>query len=78
MRTLNQKIHVLGALARSLENRSNRKHRGRCDVDRECEQGRRPEGGQEAAWQHLGRAAGGNWKEPGEAGQEPARAWESL
>ena len=28
----------------------------------------RPEGGQEGAWQHPGRAAGGNWGEPGEAG----------
>ena len=27
-----------------------------------------PEGGQEGAWQHPGRAAGGNWGEPGEAG----------
>ena len=29
----------------------------------------------EGAWQHPGRAAGGNWKEPGEGGREPARGW---
>ena len=30
--------------------------------------GGRPEGGQEGAWQHPGRPAGGKWREPGEAG----------
>ena len=29
--------------------------------------GERPEGGQEGAWQHPGRAAGGKWRESGEA-----------
>ena len=61
--------------------RDNYTSNGRCAVDREfvhIERGRRrrrpgmgarwPEGGQEGACQHPGIAAGGNWREPGEAG----------